>query len=245
MTGLRSAAYPGAAYSLDRRPPNRRVMAHFAVDLAATIGAVLALGWLFQASANEYALRNALVTQNEIYVAISRFTPENLLFSYIYAAGHAVRGQIFTYGPSAGLSDILMAALIAICQMVVNLAFAVPRTLSGLYQETSGIAAWIVLAGFGFSAATVIISMFWARASIWRLLVGAAISPVAISVVFLALQGFMVLMLDAFFWFTSLAPYTVACPVVCTLYWVVFPNAERGATAAVAHVVLRVIEPHG
>ena len=55
----------------------------------------------------------------------------------------------------------------------------------------------------------------------------------------MALQGFMVLMLDAFFWFTTLAPYTVACPVLCTLYWVAFPNAERGATATVANAVLK------
>jgi hypothetical protein len=53
----------------------------------------------------------------------------------------------------------------------------------------------------------------------------------------------MVLMLSAFFWLTTLAPYAVACPVLCTLYWVAMPNAERGAVASVAHLVLRMLEP--
>jgi hypothetical protein len=55
--------------------------------------------------------------------------------------------------------------------------------------------------------------------------------------VFLVLQGFMVLLPEAFFWFTSLAPYTVACPVICTLYWIAFPNADRGATQSAARAI--------
>lgn len=53
----------------------------------------------------------------------------------------------------------------------------------------------------------------------------------------------MIAMLNTFYWFTSLAPFTVACPVLCTAFWMAFPNAERGITASLAHAMLRVLEP--
>ena len=192
-------------------------MAHFVLDLTASVATVLALGWLFQTSANEYALRNVLITQNEIYVAISRFTPANLLFSYAHTAAQEVRGLVLGYDVADNFSAIMRAGLLAVGQLVLELAIAVPRTLFELYQETSGTAAWIVLAGFGMAASAVSTTLLTARVSVWRLLLAAAMCPLAISVVFLGLQGFMVLMLSAFFWLTTLAPYAVACPVLCTL----------------------------
>jgi hypothetical protein len=112
-----------------------------------------------------------------------------------------------------------------------------------LYHETSGTAAWIVLAGFGVAVGSVFTAMLAKRPSVFRLLLATVLTPFAISAVFVGLQGFMIAMLDAFYWFTSLAPYTVACPVLCTAYWTAFPNAERGITASLAHVILRVLEP--
>ena len=57
-------------------------MTHYLMDLAASVVVVLAVGWFIQASASEFYVRDALITQNEVYVAISRFTPHNLLASY-------------------------------------------------------------------------------------------------------------------------------------------------------------------
>lgn len=91
-------------------------------------------------------------------------------------------------------------------------------------------------------AGSVFALLLASRPSLPRLLLVSALSPIAVSVVFLALQGFMVLMLDAFVWFTALAPYAVACPVICTLYWVVFPNADRGATVMLLRAAGRALE---
>lgn len=243
MSYLRSATFPGSAFAPPRRPARGRLIAHYIMDLAASVFLVLALGWLFQASASEFYLRNALVTQNEIYVAISRFTPDKLVVSYADTVQHMIRNLAFGYDPGESFSDIMRDALTTVGEMLADLLYAVPSTIIELYHETSGTAAWIVLAGFGMAGGTVFTALLAAQASVWRLLLAVVISPLAISVVFLALQGFMVLMLDAFFWFTWLAPYTVACPVLCTLYWVALPNAERGALATVAHAILRVLEP--
>jgi ABC-type Fe3+-siderophore transport system permease subunit len=127
--------------------------------------------------------------------------------------------------------------------LAFNLALAVPRTLTELYQETSGPAAWIVLIGFAMVAITLIVALLHARTSPWRLPLAVALIPLTVSLVFMALQGFMVLMIDTFYWFTTLAPYTVACPILCTAYWVIRPNADRGITASLAHAILRVLEP--
>src|SRR5262249_33778757 len=116
-------------------------------------------------------------------------------------------------------------------------------TILELYHETGGTAGWIVLGGFAAGVGSVFVALLITHRSAWRLLLATLASPFAISVVFLALQGFMIAMMDTFYWFTSLAPYTVACPLICPLYWVAFPNAERGATASAAHALLRVLDP--
>jgi len=90
---------------------------------------------------------------------------------------------------------------------------------------------------------TVFTALLAGRRSVWRLLLAIAVTPLAISVLFMILQAFMVLMLDAFFWLTWLAPYTVACPVLCTLYWVAFPHTARGAAATLVRAIGRVLEP--
>lgn len=245
MNYLRSATHPGAAFSVARRPHAGHMVTHYLLDLAASVSIVLIIGWLIEASASETYLRDALVTQNEVYVAIGRFTPRNLVFSYFATVHQMIQGLPVGVDATDGLGSAVRQAFAMIGELVLNLIAAMPRTLLELYQETSGAAAWIVLAGFGIAGGTVITALLHARTSLWRLPLVIALCPLAISVVFLVLQGFMVLMLDAFFWFTTLAPYTVACPVLCTLYWVAFPNAERGATATVANAVLRIIEPRG
>jgi hypothetical protein len=220
-----------------------RLLAHYVLDLLASMAAVLALGWFIEASASNAYLRDAIVTQNEIYVAICRFTPHNLALSYAHTVDEMTRGLVFGYQTGESLTDVLQQALATVTQFLLDLVLAVPRTIIDLYHETSGTAAWIVLAGFAVAVGSVFAAMLATRASVFRLLVAAALTPFAISVLFVALQGFMIAMLDTFYWFTSLAPFTVACPVLCTAYWMAFPNAERGITASVAYAILRVLEP--
>jgi hypothetical protein len=237
-----SEAWPGAGVAVRHRPVGGRTVLHFLTDLAVSVSFVLACGWLFQASAGDAYLREALVTQNEVYVAISRFTAQNLFVSYLATIDHMTRDLIYGFNPADGLTPAVGQALATVGRLVLDVALAAPYTLAELYWQTSGTAAWIVLAGFGMTIGTVLAWLFMTRLSLWRLLVASAVSPVAVSVVFLVLQAFMVLMLEAFLWLTALAPYAVACPVICTLYWVAFPNADRGATYAVARAIGLVLD---
>jgi len=218
-------------------------MAHYTTDLVASVCVALLIGWLVQSSASDLYLRNALVTQNEVYVAISRFTPRNLAPTYTAALEQMSRNLAFGYPAAGGFSAAIEQALITVLQLMVGICLAVPRTLLSLYQQASGPAAWTVLAGFGMAIGTVFTALLANRRSVWRLLLAIAVTPLAISVLFMILQAFMVLMLDAFFWLTWLAPYTVACPVLCTLYWVAFPHTDRGAAATLVRAIGRVLEP--
>jgi hypothetical protein len=229
--------------SAPRRPDIRRQMTHYLMDLVASVVVVLAVGWFIQSSASEFYVRDALITQNEVYVTISRFTPHNLLASYGGTVQRMAQGVAAAHDTSGNTADVVRQAVVSTAMLALDLILAVPLTLAELYQETSGWAGWIVLIGFGMVAAIVFAALACARTSPWRLLRAMALVPLAVSLVFMALQGFMVLMLDAFFWFTTLAPYTVACPVLCTLYWVVKPNADRGIAASLARAVLRLLEP--
>lgn len=225
------------------RPVGGRLMAHYFLDLLTSMAAVLALGWFIEASASNAYLRDAIVTQNEIYVAITRFTPHNLALSYAHTVDEMTRSLMLGSQISESFIDVIGQTFATAGQFLLYLALAVPRTNMELYHETSGTAAWIVLAGFGVAVGSVFTAMLATRASVFRLLFATALTPFAISVVFVALQGFMIAMLDTFYWFTSLAPFTVACPVLCTVYWMAFPNADRGITASLAHAILRVLEP--
>jgi hypothetical protein len=242
MQGWHAATGHGSTVVLSGRPAGRRLLTHYAIDLIASITVVLIFGWLFEASASNTRLQNAVITQNEVYIAISRFVPHSLMSSYFDTVRRMTINMPYSYQIATDFSGTIQHALLRVGELVVNIALAVPGTLLELYHQTNGIAASVVLAGFSVALVTVFGALFATRTSMWRLILGAAISPLAISVLFLALQGFMIAMLGTFHWFTTLAPYTVACPVLCTLYWIAFPAAERGATASLAHALLRVLE---
>ncbi len=219
------------------------LLAHYTSDMIVSVLVVLTIGWFIETSASSAHLQDAVVTQNEIYVAISRFTPHNLARSYIDTVGRMNINLWYSYEIATDFAGAINRAVLMCGEIIVNVGVAVPDTLLQLYRETSGAAARIVLAGFGVALGTVFVALFSTRTSVWRLILACAISPLAISVLFLVLQGFMIAMLETFDWFTTLAPYTVACPILCTIYWIAFPTANRGATATLAHAMLRVLEP--
>jgi hypothetical protein len=238
----RSATLPGAETVAPGRLPGRRLLQHYLLDLLVCIGLVLVFGWIFQSSVSDASLHNALTTQNEVYIAISRFTPYNLFTSYIGTIDRMVSSVWYGYNSAEGFHAIMQHALGAVVALLLDLVIAVPRTLIALYQDTNGTASIVVLAGFGLAIGTVFFTLLATETTTWRLLSATAISPIAISVLFLMLQTFMLMMLSAFFWLTALAPYAVACPVICTLYWLAFPNAERGAVASLASALIRYAE---
>ncbi len=234
----RSATFPGAAIAAPRRPLGR-VLQHYLLDLSVCIFLVLTFGLIFQSSASEVSLHTALTTQNEIYTAIGQFTPYKLFTSYISNVDRMVSSEWYGYNSTEGFSAIMHHALGSVVALLLDLVVAAPRTLYTLYQNTSGTASIVVLAGFALAVATVFFVLLATETTTWRLLAAAAISPIAISVVFVVLQSFMLMMLNAFFWLTALAPYAVACPVICTLYWLALPHAERGVVASLASMLIR------
>ena len=243
MNFLRSEIWPGPATSIAPRSFAGRMIAHYIIDLMASVCLVLALGWFFEASASDQYLHDVLITQNDVYVAISRFTPGNLLTSYATTIDQMTRGLLFGFSPVDGFNAAVVQSFVTIGQLVLDIGLAAPATMIELYHETTGLAAQIVLAGFATAIGSVVVWLMAAKISFSRLLLASALSPIAVSVVFLALQGFMMLMLEAFFRFTSLAPYAVVCPVVCTLDRAAFPNADRGATLMLARTIGRGMHP--
>jgi hypothetical protein len=243
MNFPRSEIWPGPATSIAPRSFAGRMIAHYIIDLMASVCLVLAFGWFFEASASDQSLHDVLITQNDVYVAISRFTPGNLLTSYATTIDQMTRGLLFGFSPVEGFNAAVVQSFVTIGQLVLDIGLAAPATMIALYHETTGLAALIVLAGFAMAIGSVVAWLMAAKISFSRLLLASALSPIAVSVVFLALQGFMMLMLEAFFRFTSLAPYAVVCPVVCTLYWAAFPNADRGATLMLARTIGRGMHP--
>jgi hypothetical protein len=241
----RSETWPGAALAVPRHAPGRHLAAHFLTDLLVSVGLVLTLGWLFQASAGDAYLRDAVITQNEIYVAMNRFTPTNLALHYYLTIDHMTRSMSVIYNPADGAPGAAAQAFFAVLRLLLSIGIAIPTTVVELYQETSGTAAWIVLVGFGIALCWVYALLLSAKISLWRLLIALAVTPFAISVVFMLLQVFMAVMLNAFFWLTELAPLAVACPVLCTLYWVAFPRADRGATTMLLRAIGRMLQPEG
>lgn len=243
MQGLHAATGHGGTVALTGHPVGRRILAHYVVDLIASTLVVLIVGWLFEASVSNVHLQSAVLAQNEIFVAISRFTPHSLVFSYFETVRVMNMSLGYSYQFPTDFAGTVNHAFRTVGELLMNIAVAVPVTLLGLYHKASGTAAQVVLAGFGVALGTVFVALFAARTSLWRLILAAALTPLAISVLFLAMQGFMIAMLDTFYWFTSLAPYTVACPILCTFYWIAFPTADRGITARLAHAMLRMLEP--
>jgi len=230
--------------SPDRAPAARdqvvgRVVRHYLIDLTVSVGIVLAVGSLFQNAAGAAHLHGALATQSEVYVAISRFAPKQLLSSYLSTISDLTQGGML-FDASDGLAQAPGQALAALGRTMLGIGLAAPYTLAALYRQTSGMASMVVLAGFALSIAAMLGWLLMTRIAPGRLLLASLLSPVAVSVVFAMLQAFMLVMLEGFFWLTTLSPYAVVCPVLCTLYWVAFPHAQGGATAAVALTIGRV-----
>jgi hypothetical protein len=212
-------------------------MGHYLTDLVVSIAIVLIFGWIIQASTDDRYMEEALTTQSAIYVAISHLTPLNMFAEYAATVGAMKRSFDASFNLADGLLVDAGHTFATIGWLLLDIFLAAPLTMIQLYRETSGMAALIVLAGFIVAIGAVFAWLLTGKFAPWRLLLASVASPLVVSVVFLLLQGFMLVLLGAFFRFTVLAPYAVACPVICTLYWIAFPHADHGATSAVIRAI--------
>jgi hypothetical protein len=244
MNGWRTDTLSGSTASGSRHAASRRVMGHYLTDLAVSIGIVLLVGWIFQASSGESGVQQASTTQNEVYIALGHFTPLSVIADYT-ATMEDMRRTLNAGYSAGGLSVAVAETFATIGWLLLNICLAAPRTLFELYRQTSGIAAWIVLAGFTAAISAVFGWLLAGRFTLWRVVLASAASPLVVSVVFMVLQGVMLMLMSSFYWLTVLAPYAVACPVLCTLYWVVFRHAEHGATSSVAHAIGNLVHGKG
>jgi hypothetical protein len=244
MNGWRTDTLSGSTASGSRHAASRRVMGHYLTDLAVSIGIVLLVGWIFQASSGESGVQQASITQNEVYIALGHFTPLSVIADYT-ATMEDMRRTLNAGYSAGGLSVAVAETFATIGWLLLNICLAAPRTLFELYRQTSGIAAWIVLAGFTAAISAVFGWLLAGRFTLWRVVLASAASPLVVSVVFMVLQGVMLMLMSSFYWLTVLAPYAVACPVLCTLYWVVFRHAEHGATSSVAHAIGNLVHGKG
>jgi hypothetical protein len=218
----------------------RRLMARYLSDLLMSICLALTGGWLLQAAAGNIDLRDAMITHNGTYVAISRFTPANLVASYFDTVEHMTQHAPVSYHLADGVGAVIEQTVAMVVGLLLAICVGVPGTLIGLYQAASGIAGWVVLAGFGMAIGAVFHWLRAAKVTSRRLLVGLALVPLAISAIFIILQALMVLVLATCFWFASLAPFVVAAVVLCPAYWLASP---RRRSRAYDYVVAR--DPSG
>jgi hypothetical protein len=202
----------------------RRLMARYLSDLLMSMCLALTVGWLFQAAIGNIHLRDAMITQNGMYVAMSRFTPGNLVASYVDTVEHMTQHAPVSYRLADGVGPVIEQTVAMVAGLLLAICFAIPGTLISLYRAAGGIAGWVVLAGFGMAIGAVCHWVRAAKVTPRRLLAGLALIPLAISAIFIILQALMVAVLATCFWFASLAPFVVAGVVLCSAYWLASPQ---------------------
>ena len=184
-------------------------MARYLSDLLMSICLALTVGWLFQAAIGNIHLRDAMITQNGTYVAISRFTPGNLVTSYLDTVEHMTQLVPVSYHLADGVGAVIEQTVVMVAGLLLAICVGVPATLIGLYRAAGGVAGWVVLAGFGIAIGAVFNWLRATKITSRRLLVGLALVPLAITVVFIILEALIVAVLATCFWFASLAPFMV------------------------------------
>src|SRR5579864_5227581 len=129
MSFRRYETWPGAASAVRRHAPGGRLMAHFLTDLLMSVGLVLTVGWLLQLSAGDAYLRQAVITQNEMYVAMNRFTPGNLALNYYLTIDHMTRYMTVSHNPADGAPAAIVEAFFAVLRLLLSIGIAIPTTV--------------------------------------------------------------------------------------------------------------------
>jgi hypothetical protein len=211
------------------------MIGQYLTDLTVLLGIVLVISWTFQVSSAGLYLHSNLTMQNDIYMALSHFTPLNMLASYASTMADMRRDLDAGIGSADGLGSASGQLFTTIAWLMLDVCLVAPRTIIAIYRQTAGTAAWVVLAGFALSLGTVLAWLLSGRIVLWRIFLVSMVSPLVVSAVFLSLQSLWEMALITFFLLVALTPYVIACPVICALYWLAFPHAERGITGNMAH----------
>jgi len=211
------------------------MIGQYLTDLIVFLGIVLVISWMFQVSSARLYLHSTPMMQNDIYMAMRQFTPVNMLASYASTLVDMRRSMDSGVGSADGLATAAGQTFVTIGWVMLDICLIAPRTMIEFYRQTSGIAAWVVVAGFALSIGAVFAWLLSGRLVLWRILLASTVSPLVVSAVFLALQTLWELALTTSFLLATLGPYVIACPVICALYWLAFPSAEHGITGSLAH----------
>ena len=123
-------------------------MARYLSDLLMSICLALTVGWLFQAATGNIHLRDAMITQNGTYVAISRFTPGNIATSYLDTVEHMTQLVPASYHLADGVGAVIEQTVVMVAGLLLAICVGVPATLIGLYLAAGGVAGWVVPGGF-------------------------------------------------------------------------------------------------
>lgn len=168
----------------------------------------------------------------DLQAAVARFTPFGLWEIYRDQAGYAIAGM--SHRPVTGVGSSMLAGL----QVLLQLPLAVPATLDVIWRDTDNPSGWATLIGFVVVAGGAFaLVTSGGRMSPFRLLLAVVTSPLVAAGLFWAVQHTVLDLLDGFGWFAAVAPWCLLCPIVCTMYWIVFPQASQGAAAAVVQAV--------
>jgi len=207
----------------------RRFAAAYATDLGLSLALVLITARLLGGIG---AMAPQSTWTIDLQAAVGRFTPFGLWEIYRDQAGYAIAS--LSHRPVTGVGSSMLAGL----EVLMQLPLAVPATLEVIWRDTDNPSGWVTLIGFAVVAGgAFLLVTVGGRLSPARLLVACAASPLAAAGLFWAVQQTVLDLLDGFDWFAAVAPWCLLCPVVCTLYWIVFPQASQGAAAAVLHAI--------
>ena len=203
----------------------KRMTRGYAVDLGVAVILVLVLARLLLPSPPESAPPIILA---QIAGAVGRFTPDGLWELYLDTVGASLFG--FSHDSASGPFTSVWVGL----QVIGTILLAAPDTLIAAYRFGSGAETWVtVSAGVSTAVCFVLLLLFGETPSYRRVLLAVLISPAIVSALFWLVQQILLDAFDVLAWGELALPWCLVCPVLCTLWWAVFPDARTGATMSV------------
>ena len=199
----------------------RRMARGYAVDLGVAVVAVLVAVRLLLAAPAVAATPLILA---QIAGAVARFTPSGLWELY----QDTLSGSLvwLSHGATA---DPLSSLLLGL-RVVATVLLAGPNAMLAAYRFGDGAETWVAIGAGGLTLVCFLLLLFGGRPSPARLLLAAMASPAIVSALSWLVQQILLDALDALAWTAAAAPWCLVCPVLCTLWWAAFPDAEHGAT---------------
>lgn len=210
-------------------PAWRRIGGAYAIDLLVSLALVLVIVELVGPTPD---LGSGSTWMMNLHAAVSRFTPFGLWDIYREEAGAAIAGLGYPTGTDA-LPNVLLGL-----QFLLRVLLAAPATLVVIWQQTDSLSDWLTLVGF----AVILFGTFGVlaaggRLTLLRLLAAAVGSPILAVGLFWMTQRTMLDVMNGCEQIGAAALWFLLCPIVCTLYWALFPQAERSATFTLVRAV--------